>query len=81
MDDPLALSLLEYIGGHDITSILHMSLDDIDDLYYFDTSSVKQNISSTYKIHIRRLQCFMRHKQIYYDWSSVTPEMFDSVGE
>ena len=49
MSGPFASSLLEYGIGNDMTFFFEMTLADVDALYYFDASSVKQNLSSSYK--------------------------------
>ena len=49
MNSPFALSLVEYGFGHDMTIFYGMSLEDIDNLSYTDTSFIKHNLYTSYK--------------------------------
>ena len=79
LDGTFPSSLKEYGCNEDITFILHMSDKDINELHYFDDNTVKQNISSSYKKLIILLQHIIRHRGIYYDWSVLTTDEFDSI--
>ena len=78
MSGPFASSLLEYGFGNEMTILLDMTFEDIDDLNYFDASSVKNNLSSSCKKLVVCLRHLMYHKQLWYDWTIVTPSMLNS---
>ena len=78
MTGPFASSLLQYGFGDRMTFLLDMTFENIDDLHYFDASSVKHNLSSSCKKLVVCLRHLMYHKQLWYDWTVVTPSMLDS---
>ena len=75
MTSPLALSLIKYGFGNDMTLFFEMTFEDIDALYYFDTSSVKQSSCKKLAVCLKHL---MYHKQLWHDWTVVTPSILDS---
>ena len=77
MTDPFTLSMIDYGISQYLIFFFDMRLDDIYDLFYTNTPSIKHNLTLSYKKLVICIRNLIIHKQLMNDWKVITPTMFD----